>query len=124
MRKTLSQLISETLENKHVSKNLITQSNEDESRVIEKLTKDVRKNFPDKFKKIKTKRHNKTLFSVLYYDIDNVAGRALGYLVVLYKDQYHLDDFVIREEYLGAFDDTLQSKGGTLVNILEKSSRY
>ena len=43
MRKTLSQLIEETLENKQVSKNLITESNEDESRVIEKLTKDVRK---------------------------------------------------------------------------------
>ena len=43
MRKTLSQLIEETLENKQVSKNLMTGSNEDESRAIEKLTKDVRK---------------------------------------------------------------------------------
>lgn len=110
-----------------IKNNYLTEAKDEEAlRVIEKLTKDVRKNFPDKLKKVKSVRYPLGSLGVLYYDAstDKVEGYSLGYLVVLVKDDKS-DLFKIRTEYVGAFPSRkLYTLNQTEVNLLGRNSLY
>ncbi len=101
----------------------LSEANDEESRVISAVSKDVQKKVQRKLKAVKTKWYDRNLMGILFQEQQPIQGYNLGYLVVLEREK-NSDYFVIKDEYVGAFSDKLYTDGAKSVNLLGTFQQY
>lgn len=118
--KTLSELLKESFADDKLNLN---EANNEESRVILKVTKDVKAKVQRKLKAVKAKWYDKDTIGILFQEQQPIQGYNLGYLVVLEREK-NSDYFVVKDEYVGAFSDKLYTDGAKSVNLLGTFQQY
>ena len=118
--KTLSELLKESIADDKLN---LTEANDEESRVILKVTKDIKAKVQRKLKAVKAKWYDKDTMGILFQEQQPIQGYTLGFLVVLEREK-HGDSFEVKDEYVGAFSDKLYTDGAKQVNLLGSFQQY
>lgn len=121
--KTLSELLKEQITGITDDKLNLTEANDEESRVILKVTKDVKAKVQRKLKAVKAKWYDKDTMGILFQEQQPIQGYDLGILIVLEREK-NSDYFSVKDEYVGAFSHKLYTDGAKSVNLLGTFQQY
>lgn len=118
--KTLSELLKESFADDKLN---LTEANDEESRVILKVTKDVKAKVQRKLKAVKAKWYDNDTMGILFQEQQPIQGYDLGILIVLEREK-NSDYFSVKDEYVGAFSHKLYTDGAKSVNLLGTFQQY